>query len=128
MLMTQFYLKTSRASLRSLTKFYFTVRQNKIDDILRKEFSPEYWEIINESHKHSVPKNSETHFKIIVVSDKFKGKTKIAIHREINEKLKEEFTSGLHALSILAFTSEEWSKNPKIPESENCRGGSKNKL
>ena len=74
---------------------------------------------------HSVPKNSETHFKIIVVSNNFNGKTKIAIHREINDKLKEEFNSGLHALSIAAYTPEEWNKKPKIPESEKCLGGSK---
>lgn len=112
-----------------LTKSFFSqTRHNKIEEILEKEFVPEFKEIINESKNHSVPKNSETHFKVIIVSNKFIGKSKIEIHREINSKLKEEFSSGLHALSIVAYTPEEWNKNPKIPESEKCRGGSRHKL
>lgn len=49
---------------------------------------------------HSVPKGSETHFKVVVVSDQFKDKTLLDRHRAVNQLLDEELKSGVHALSI----------------------------
>ena len=40
------------------------------------------------------------HFKAIVQSKKFEGKTMIEQHRMIYDSLKEEFKNGLHSLSI----------------------------
>lgn len=111
------------------SKSFTKTRYNKIESILTKVFSPEYLEIVNESHLHSVPKDSETHFKIIIVSGLFKGKSKLEIHREVNSSLKDELEGGLHALSIVSFTPETWKNNPNVPKSPDCRGGSKvNKL
>ena len=36
--------------------------------------SPEHLEVINESHMHNVPEGSESHFKVVIVSDAFKDK------------------------------------------------------
>ena len=33
--------------------------------------NPTHLEIINESYMHNVPKGSETHFKVVVISDVF---------------------------------------------------------
>lgn len=42
----------------------------------------------------------------------------------VNDILKEELNTGVHALSIEAFTSEQWDKrDKKIDPSPNCRGG-----
>ena len=30
-------------------------------------------DVVNESHKHNVPKGSESHFNVLVVSDAFEG-------------------------------------------------------
>lgn len=38
---------------------------------LTEELAPLHLEVINESYMHNVPKGSETHFKVLVVSDKF---------------------------------------------------------
>jgi BolA protein len=38
---------------------------------LNHAFEPLHLEVINESNRHHVPPNSETHFKVVVVSDKF---------------------------------------------------------
>lgn len=43
--------------------------QNKLTD----ELEPSHLEIINESYMHNVPKGSETHFKVVVVTEKFNG-------------------------------------------------------
>ncbi|KXN91069.1 SufE-like protein, chloroplastic, partial [Leucoagaricus sp. SymC.cos] len=51
--------------------------------------------------------NGETHFSIRVVSDAFKGKSPIQRHRMINSALSEEFSQGLHALSLETRTEEE---------------------
>ena len=83
-------------------------------------------QVINESHMHNVPRGSETHFKVLVVSDVFEGKPLIARHRMVNETLKEELeTGGVHALSILAKVQKQWedAKVKEVEPSPSCRGG-----
>ena len=46
--------------------------ETSIRQKLTDELDPEHLEIINESYMHNVPKGSETHFKVTVVSNKFK--------------------------------------------------------
>lgn len=38
---------------------------------LSENFQPVHLEVINESYMHNVPKGAETHFKVLVVSEKF---------------------------------------------------------
>lgn len=92
---------------------------------LTKEFQPVYLDVINESYMHNVPKGSETHFKVVVVSSNFNDKPLIQRHRMVNEILKEELASGVHALSIQAKTPEQWESSAKtVPKSPPCLGGS----
>lgn len=75
---------------------------------------------------HSVPKNSETHFKIIIVSDKFQPHSIIQRHRLVNTSLNSLLKPGkIHALSIIAKTTEQWKKTQNIDSSPNCLGGNK---
>jgi len=77
------------------------------------------------------PTGSETHFKVIVISDKFKdARTPISRHRLVNAALKEEVaTEGpVHALSIIAMTPDKWQDKIEKGESlvgpsPSCRGG-----
>ena len=83
-------------------------------------------EVVNESHMHSVPKGSETHLKVVVVTDKFQGMSVVERHRAVNKLLEQEFHGGLHALSIVARTAQQWeSSKHAVPSSPNCMGGSK---
>lgn len=42
----------------------------------------------------------------------------------MNDILKEELKNGVHALSIVAKTQEQWEQSDKLIESSpNCRGG-----
>jgi BolA protein len=43
--------------------------------------SPSHFEIYNESSKHNVPPGSETHFKLVIISNTFEGKSLIERHR-----------------------------------------------
>ena len=49
----------------------------------------------------------ESHFEIIIVSEKFHNKSKIDRHRMVNECLKEEFLSDLHSVVIKTYTIDE---------------------
>ena len=90
---------------------------------LSAKFSPLHLEIINESYMHNVPRGSETHFKVLVVSEQFRDTKLIARHRMVNESLSEELQSGVHALSIVAKTPEQWSQGQTVEKSPACRGG-----
>lgn len=80
------------------------------------------------------PNDSETHFKVVVVSSQFDTATSlVARHRMVNQCLADELAGPIHALSIVAWTTEQWqSKRETLddgtityqPEpSPACRGG-----
>lgn len=98
--------------------------QRTIASKLESSFSPNHVEVINESFMHNVPRGSETHFKVVVVSESFGGKSLVERHRSIMDCLGEELKSGVHALSIVAKTPAQWEKSSgKVPPSPNCLGG-----
>ena len=94
-----------------------------INDKITQKLAPSHLEIINESYMHNVPRGSETHFKVLIVSDQFRDIKLIARHRMVNESLSEELQSGVHALSIVAKTPEQWSEGQTVEKSPACRGG-----
>ncbi|XP_045447175.1 bolA-like protein DDB_G0274169 isoform X2 [Melitaea cinxia] len=97
---------------------------NSIKTKLENVLQTKHLEVINESYMHNVPKGAETHFKVVVVSDKFDGLALIKRHRLVNDILKEELQNGVHALSIVAKTPQQWAESDKVIESSpNCRGG-----
>lgn len=71
---------------------------------IQENFSPKILEVENKSdlHKgHAESNNSgQTHFEISISSELFVGISRVAIHREINHLLKDEFKNGLHSLEI----------------------------
>jgi BolA protein len=85
--------------------------------------SPEHLEVVNESHMHNVPEGSESHFKVVIVSDAFKDKMLIARHRLVNKALEEELKGGIHALALHTMTMEEWFEKGNAPQSPPCLGG-----
>ncbi len=85
-----------------------------IEEKLKAAFKPEHLDIINESYQHNVPINSESHFKIILVSNFFIKKTLLARHRSIYSVLTAEMANGLHALVLHTYTLDEWKKKQDI--------------
>ncbi|XP_015257888.1 PREDICTED: bolA-like protein 1 [Cyprinodon variegatus] len=92
---------------------------------LTERFKPDFLEVHNESHMHAVPPGSESHFRVLVVSSQFAGLPLIQRHRLVNEALKEELSSCVHALAIQAKTPEQWGMDPTLGKSPPCMGGSK---
>ncbi len=95
-----------------------------IERKLAEALAPQFLDVLNESHMHSVPPNSETHFKVIVVSDIFSGVRAVQRHQRIYQLLADELKSGVHALALHTYTPDEW-QQASVPDSPNCMGGSK---
>ncbi|WP_397599094.1 BolA family protein [Silvanigrella sp.] len=99
--------------------------QSSIELKLKENLNPHFLKVENESHLHSVPKGSESHFRIEIVSNQFENKSLLTRHRFINEILSEEI-SKIRACSLHTLTINEWEKkNGKTENSPTCAGGSK---
>lgn len=82
-------------------------REIRMKTLLQRALQDAEVYLENESNMHSVPKDSETHFKLLIVSDKFVGLSKVARQRLVYSHLDSEFKSGLHALTLRAVSFEE---------------------
>uniref|UniRef100_T1I5Z6 Uncharacterized protein n=1 Tax=Rhodnius prolixus TaxID=13249 RepID=T1I5Z6_RHOPR len=115
--------------MTEFTPKWYTIMSGKpvetsIKNKLSQQLSPKYLDVINESPHHNVPAGSETHFKVVVVTDQFENKPLLQRHRMVNTILKEELENGVHALSIVAKTPQQWEESDKnVAPSPNCRGG-----
>jgi BolA protein len=100
--------------------------QQQIEQKLRERFAPLHLEVANESHMHDVPEGSESHFRVVLVSEAFDGRPLIQRHREVNAALAEELRGQVHALALHTMTPEEWfARGGAAPESPPCLGGGK---
>ncbi len=100
--------------------------QTDIETKLTEALQPDHLEVINESSNHNVPPGSESHFKVVIVSQAFAGKMLVARHRVINEILAEELQHKIHALALHTYTPAEWQeKSGQAPLSPPCLGGGK---
>ena len=100
--------------------------QTQIETKLHAAYTPQFAEVLNESHMHSVPPNSETHFKITLACAAFEGVGKVKRHQQIYALLKDEIAGGVHALAMHLYTPDEWqARAQSSPDSPNCLGGSK---
>jgi len=79
---------------------------DRIRGRLTEAFSPTELQVIDESDRHKghagARPEGETHFRVRVVADAFRDKSRVETHRMINAALEAEFARGLHALAIEA--------------------------
>lgn len=77
-----------------------------ITEKLRKAFAPEDLHVEDESHRHEGHAGhrpgGETHFRLYIVSEAFRGKSRLERHRMINAALSGALATGVHALAIHA--------------------------
>ena len=80
--------------------------QDIITRKLTEAFTPDSIRVVDESHQHEGHSGhrpgGETHFRIYIVAQAFKGKSRLERHRMINEILAGELAAGVHALAIHA--------------------------
>lgn len=82
---------------------------SSIKEKLEQSFIPSQLEVIDESHKHAHHRGAhehkaeggspESHFHVIIVSDKFEGLSRLAKHRAVLDALKDEIKQ-IHAFSL----------------------------
>lgn len=102
-----------------------TVQQD-IESRLKSDFAPQVLEVVNESHQHSVPANSETHFRVVVVSESFVNCSRVARHQLVYKALAEQMQGPVHALALHTYSPQEWQERESdAPASPECLGGSK---
>ena len=100
--------------------------QTDIEAALEAAFAPAHMEVANESHMHSVPPNSETHFRVVLVTQQFDGKRQVARHQLVYGELRPQLDGPVHALALHTYTPAEWrERGAGAPDSPECRGGSK---
>ncbi|MCC6889396.1 MAG: BolA family transcriptional regulator [Hyphomicrobiales bacterium] len=81
-------------------------RRDRIAQALEARFAPTALDVADESDRHighagSRPEG-ETHYRVYIVSEAFRGKTRLERHRMINAALAQELAGGVHALAIHA--------------------------
>ncbi|WP_312950141.1 transcriptional regulator BolA [Superficieibacter sp.] len=97
--------------------------REQIEDKLRAAFNPVFLEVVDESYRHNVPAGSESHFKVVLVSDCFTGERFLQRHRMIYGTLKTELASTVHALALHTYTHKEWEGlQDTLFASPPCRG------
>jgi BolA protein len=77
-----------------------------ITEKLTKAFAPESLRVEDESDHHAGHAGhrpgGETHYRVYIVAEAFRGKSRIDRHRMINGTLSGELAGGVHALAIHA--------------------------
>jgi BolA family transcriptional regulator, general stress-responsive regulator len=73
---------------------------------LTEAFAPESLDVVDESDQHrghaGHRPEGETHYRVYIVAEAFRGKSRIDRHRMINSALAAELSGGVHALAIHA--------------------------
>jgi BolA family transcriptional regulator, general stress-responsive regulator len=87
---------------RNLMSVEQTIREK-----LACAFAPARLVVINESHLHAghrdAPGTGESHFRVVIVSAQFAGKSRLERHRLVNATLAEELAGKVHALALKTY-------------------------
>ena len=86
-------------------------RSEWIESMLREAFAPQHLEVVDDSdrHKgHAGARSGRGHFQVVIVSERFRGLSRIERHRAVYDALGEAMRQEIHALALRAMTPEEW--------------------
>jgi BolA protein len=101
---------------------YENILRQKLTEILH----PAVLNLVNESPGHGLPPSAEKHFRVVVVSEKFEGLSRVDRHRLVHTAVADELRSHVHALSVQAYTPVEWNdREGRTHASPECLGGGK---
>jgi BolA protein len=78
-----------------------------IREALMVALDPTRLDVVNESHLHSghasSPGTGESHFRVLVVSPAFEGRSRVDRHRMVNEAVASLLKDSVHALAIKTY-------------------------
>lgn len=85
--------------------------ETRMREKLMVALRPSRLDVVNESHLHeghrSSPDTGESHFRMLIVSQAFAGKSRLERHRMVNDVVSDELEGGVHALAIKACAPDE---------------------
>ena len=88
--------------------------QEIIREKLARGLQPLALKVVNESGHHAGHMgddgSGESHFRVLVVSDVFTGKSRVERQRMVYDLLQYEMSNGIHALSVKAVTPDEYDR------------------
>ena len=93
--------------------------ENKIINTLNECMNISTLKIFNESFMHNVPKDVESHFKLVIVSSDFNNLSQVQRHKLVYKHLG-TIMDDIHALSIQSFNDDEFKFNSTILDSPEC--------
>jgi BolA protein len=88
-------------------------RRERIEARLREAFAPLALEIVDDSLRHRGHAGAASgggHFRVVLVSERFRGVPRVERHRLVYSTLAEELRAEIHALELDARTPEEASR------------------
>jgi BolA protein len=81
---------------------------DRITGKLTEAFRPDDLKVVDESHLHKghagYRPEGESHFRVKITAEAFRGKSRVEAHRMVYDAVKDEIAEGLHALAIEART------------------------
>lgn len=80
--------------------------QECIHQCLTEVFSPQHLSIVNDSHLHA-GSNTNSHFKVLLVSEAFINLSSVKRHQQVYQALK-TIMPKIHALQLNTWTPKEW--------------------
>jgi BolA protein len=98
------YLWRERSGMTNMEKILGATRADRITETLTKALSPVAMTIEDESARHAghagAAAGGETHYRVSVVSESFRGLGRVERSRMVHHILSNELSTGLHALSL----------------------------
>ena len=86
-------------------------RAHRLETILARAFAPPLLRVVDDSARHAghagAQPGGETHYSVLLVSEAFRGQSRVARHRLVHGAVAAEFGTGLHALALTLRTPEE---------------------
>ena len=86
-------------------------RATRLREILRERFRPSHLELHDESDRHVGHPGATSgggHFRAVIVSDEFRGKTRLEQHRMVHDAIDDLFGTEIHALALKTCSPSEW--------------------
>ena len=89
-------------------------RRARIEKELRERLAAVHVDVIDESHLHAGhigARDGGGHFRAVVVSTRFEGRTPVQRQRLVYEALEDAMGSEIHALSMRTLTPAQWTRS-----------------
>jgi BolA protein len=87
--------------------------QETIETRLRERLAPIHLEVIDDGAQHVGHAGAASgggHFSVLVVSESFEGKNRVARHRLVYDLLQDMMQGAIHALALRTVAPSEWSR------------------